>query len=112
MEIVFKTAGLQKDMTDTKRCVRRYGADQARLLRRRLDEFRAAETLADIARLPGPRCHEYTQDRKGQLSVDLRHPYRLIFEPADDPVPRKEDGGLDWQAVKAVRILEVYDPHG
>ena len=112
MEILFKTEGLGKDLTDEKRRIRKYGLEQARLLRLRLDQFRAADTLADIARLPGPRCHEYALNRKGQLSVDLRHPYRLIFESADDPVPRKLDGGLDWSGVRAVRILEIYDPHG
>lgn len=61
--------------------------------------------------LPG-RCHELTGDRKGELAVDLRGPYRLVFEPADNPPPVKEDGGLDWRRVTAVRILEVEDYHG
>jgi plasmid maintenance system killer protein len=81
------------------------------LIRRRLDELRAAEVLEDLRNLPGPRCHELRGDRAGQISVDLDHPYRLIFEPADDPVPRKPDGGLDWRSVTAVRILEVTDTH-
>lgn len=38
--------------------------------------------------------------------------YRLIFEPADKPVPQLEHGGLDWSAVTKVRILEVTDYHG
>jgi len=58
------------------------------------------------------RCHELTGDRKGQLSVDLKHPYRLIFEPNNDPRPSKPDGGLDWAMVSAVRILEITDTHG
>lgn len=68
--------------------------------------------LSDIRNLPGPRCHELTGDREGQLSVDLDHPYRLLFEPADDPIPIKPDMGLDWTRVTAVRILEVTDTHG
>jgi proteic killer suppression protein len=51
-------------------------------------------------------------ERSGQLSLDLEHPYRLIFEPATDPLPTKLDGGLDWSEVRAVRILEIDDTHG
>jgi proteic killer suppression protein len=43
--------------------------------------------------------------------VDLDHPYRLIFIPANDPIPRKQDGGLDWCAVTQIEILEIVDPH-
>ena len=38
--------------------------------------------------------------------------YRLLFEPAHDPLPRKPDGGLDWAGVTAIRILGVEDYHG
>ncbi len=60
--------------------------------------------------LPG-RCHELVQDRAGQLSLDLDHPYRLIFAPANEPLPTKPDGGIDWTQVTAVNILGVEDTH-
>jgi proteic killer suppression protein len=60
--------------------------------------------------VPG-RCHEVVGNRAGQLSLDLDHPYRLIFEPANDPIPRKDDGGLDWTKVTAVIIIGVEDTH-
>jgi len=62
--------------------------------------------------LPQVRCHELKGDRTGQLSLDLDHPYRLIIEPAHDPIPRKPDGGLDWNKVTAVMIVGVEDTHG
>jgi proteic killer suppression protein len=43
--------------------------------------------------------------------MDLHGGFRLIFEPADEPVPRKDDGGLDWTKVTVVRILEIKDYH-
>ncbi len=43
--------------------------------------------------------------------MDLDHPYRLIFVPGDDPVPRKPDGGLDWNHVTAIIILGVENTH-
>jgi hypothetical protein len=35
-----------------------------------------------------------------------------VFEPADEPVPKTLDGGLDWENVRTIRILEVIDYHG
>jgi len=71
----------------------------------------AATTLEDIKRLPGPRCHELKGNRAGQLSVDLDHPYRLIFIPANAPLPEKPDGGLDWNQITAIEITGIEDTH-
>ena len=77
----------------------------------RLDQLQAADTLDDLAKLPGARCHELTADRKGQLAVDLVHPKRLIFMPDHDPTPEKPDGGLDWQKVTRAIVIEIVDYH-
>ena len=82
------------------------------LLRRRLDDLRAADILSDISHLPPTRCHELKGDRAGQLAINLKHPYRLIFEPANNPIQKKEDGGLDWTKTTAILIIEVEDYHG
>ncbi|GAB6144210.1 hypothetical protein JCM12294_16480 [Desulfocicer niacini] len=74
-------------------------------------ELSAAETLTDITRLPPARCHELTGNRKGQLSVDLEHPYRLLFIPAHNPIPELKDGGLDWSSVSEVEIIGIDDTH-
>jgi proteic killer suppression protein len=55
------------------------------------------ETLADMRTMPGRR-HELHGDRAGELSLDLDHPYRLLFRPMADP-DRGPGGGLDWAAV-------------
>jgi proteic killer suppression protein len=111
MDIIFESAKLEKECNDQKLLVRRHGPIRAKLLRRRLDEIRAADTLEVLRTLPQVRCHELRGNRSGQLSVDLDHPYRLIFESADDPLPLKPDGGLDWKNVKTVNIIEVADTH-
>jgi len=74
-------------------------------------ELQAARTLSDILRVPPARCHELTDNRKGQLSVDLDHPYRLFFIPANTPVPYGLDGGLDWTRVTEIEIIGMDDPH-
>lgn len=90
--------------------VRKHGSLRAKRIGQRLDDLRAANVLEEMRSIPG-RCHELTGTRSGQLSLDLDHPYRLIFEPANHPVPRKDDGGLDWTRITTVKILGVEDTH-
>jgi proteic killer suppression protein len=112
LEILFKNKRLGKECTCQRLLERRHGKRRAALIRRRLDELHAAETLDVLRALPQARCHELLGNRDGQLSVDLDGPYRLIFEPGDDPLPLKDDGGLDWQRVTMVHILDVENTHG
>jgi proteic killer suppression protein len=91
--------------------MRAFGAQRAKILGRRLDQLRAAETLAEARNLPG-RCHELGGDRAGTLSIDLDGPYRLLFESFESDTAQKADGGLDWDQVRAIRILGVEDTHG
>jgi len=108
MEILF--ASDPSDWCEWKRLVRMHNEQRAKLIRRRLDDLRAAPMLEVMRNLPG-RCHELKGDRKGQLSLDLDGPYRLIFMPANDRMPTKADGGLDWTRVTTVTVLEVSDTH-
>ena len=88
-----------------------FGPKLAKKIATRLNELDIAENLDEISRVPPARCHELSGDRDGQLSVDLSHPQRLVFIPANDPIPLKEDGGLDWEKVDEVEIIEIVDPH-
>ena len=74
-------------------------------------ELKAADTLADISRLPPARCHELTGNRAGQLSVDLEHPYRLLFIVANNPYPERISGGLDWEGATEIEIIAIADTH-
>ncbi len=112
MDIIISDRKLGKICNQQSKLVKKYGSHQAKLIRRRLDELSAAETLITMRYLPQARCHELTGNRAGQLSVDLVHPERLIFIPAHNPVPSKPDGGLDWSRVTAIEILGIEDTHG
>jgi plasmid maintenance system killer protein len=112
VDILFQDQKLAKICNNKSLLIRKYGPVCAKLLGRRLDEFRAADNLEVLRSLPQVRCHELTGNRGGTLAVDLVHPYRLTFEPANDPIPRKTDGGLDWTGVTAIRVLTVEDYHG
>lgn len=110
MDIVFENNKLQKECNDQRLLEKNHGKDRAKRIRRRLDDLRAANVLEDMRNLPG-RCHELLHDCSGQLSLDLDHPYRLIFEPADEPIPTKPDGGIDRNKITAVTIIGVRDTH-
>jgi len=111
MVILFKTAKLEKECNNDNLMIKRFGTIKAKLLKRRLTELAAANALEDLRNLPQPRCHELKGNLKGYLSVDLDHPYRLIFEPANNPLPKKSDGGLDWTKVTEIRIIGMEDTH-
>ena len=111
MDILFSGGRFQKICNNSKLAVRRLGVRQAKLLRRRLAELEAASVLDEMRYLPAPRCHALRGNLSGKLSVDLDHPYRLIFEPANEPLPTRADGGLDWTRVTAIRVVGIKDTH-
>ena len=111
LDIRFKNDKFRKECNEQKALVKSHGPKRARLIQRRLDDLTAAETLEVMRVLPG-RCHELKADREGQLSIDLDGPYRLIFTPAHNPLPKKQDGGIDWSKITAITILEIVDTHG
>ncbi|MHB1341365.1 MAG: type II toxin-antitoxin system RelE/ParE family toxin [Coriobacteriia bacterium] len=111
MEVCFTTKRLAALLSSDKERTRTYGSDAAKALARRLRQLTAAADLDTMRTLPG-RCHELQGHRNGQLAIDITKGLRLVIEPAHDPPPCKPDGGLDWTAITAIRILEVTDYHG
>ncbi|MFZ4661969.1 MAG: type II toxin-antitoxin system RelE/ParE family toxin [Caldilineaceae bacterium] len=111
MKVSFQSTADQKLFNDSNNLRRKFGDEQAKLIRRRLSQLENANTLADLRTLPQVRCHELSNNRAGQLSVDVKHPYRLLFLPDHDPVPQKPGGGLDWNQVTAVLIVGIVDTH-
>jgi len=94
--------------------VKTHGTIRAKKLKIVLAQLKAAPNLGVLAPPMSPphRCHELTGNRKGQLTVDLDHPYRLVFEPNHNPLPERAEGGLDWNFVTAIVIQGIEDTHG
>lgn len=111
VDIFFTDTEMRRRFTIDQETKRIWGTDRAKQIRKRLDDLSAAPNLEEMKRLPG-KCHELSGDRRGQLSLSVSGNYRLIFEPANDPLPLKPDGGLDWSRVTAVKVIEVEDYHG
>lgn len=114
MIILFTTKKLEKECNDERLLKRRYGI-LSKTIRRRLDDLDAASTMGTLKKLPQyqPKkaCHELTADYKGCIALELSALCRLIIQPANNPVPRKDDGGLDWDKITSIRIIEVTNYH-
>ncbi len=111
MDVTFTTNKLAKLCNSDAKLRGDFGPRMAAVIEQRLFELRAADVLEDMRSLPAARCHELQADRNGQLAVDLVHPKRLIFQPDHEPIPTREDGGLDWNAVTAIVVIEIVDYH-
>jgi proteic killer suppression protein len=109
LEVSFDDIDLAETFRNARELRKKHGAVRTTKIQQRLKHLAAAETLADMRSMPG-RCHELRGDRAGQLSLDLDHPYRLLFRPAGNPGPGP-GGGLDWSAVRAVVVIGVEDTH-
>lgn len=110
MEIYFTSQKLKKLLDSDSQMRKAYGDQAAKRLQQRLNEIRSAERASDLFMLPG-RWHELTADRSGQLSGDLKHPLRFILEPVDAESARKDVGGIDWDKVTEVVVVEIVDTH-
>lgn len=84
---------------------------RSKLIRSRLDELADADNLAVMRHLPQAYCHELKGSRAGQLAVKLDKGFRMVFEVANDPIPRKPGGGLDWSKVTTIRVLELAEDY-
>jgi proteic killer suppression protein len=109
LDLVFQNEQDRSLFNTQKLLTKKYGSVGAKIIRRRLDDLSKVLTLSEMKILPG-RCHELVH-RKWELSLDLEQPNRLIFEPVEDPVPVKADGGLDWSRIHGVRIKGIEDTH-
>lgn len=111
MDISFRTKKLQTWANDYRACVRDLGKDRAQLYIKRLNSMYAADSLEDVRHLPG-NFHELSGDRKGQWACNLDQPYRLIFEPVNDPIPVDANGKFVWIEIREIEILEITNYHG
>lgn len=111
MEIYYRSQKMKKlcDRVDVMK--KELGNEMADKLQQRLVLLKNTLTLAGIPATPPPHCHELVKNRKGQFAVDLKYPYRLIFIPANRPIPVDMDGGIDLTRVTEIEILEIVDYH-
>ena len=110
MIITFADRNLKKYANNKTMAIKKMGVKRAKLYQKRLDDMAAAESFVDFEFLPG-RFHQLTGNLKDKWSCDLDHPYRLLFEPAEVPIPKDENGKQILIEIKSLEVTEITDYH-
>ncbi|MBF0317118.1 MAG: killer suppression protein [Nitrospirae bacterium] len=111
MEIFFRKEKTAKTMNSHAEMVKVFGERNAVFIERRMQVLRAASSLAEVPHTPPERRHELTGKMKGFFAVDAKHPKRIVFTPYHNPIPKKDDGGIDLERITSIEIVDVEDYH-
>lgn len=107
MKIIFKTKKLEK-ILNSERLIKKHYGKNAKKIMMRLSEINAVENLENLMTLPG-RFHNLKGERKNTFACDLKHPFRLIFEPSNDPIPTDDNNKIIYSKITEIKILEIKD---
>jgi proteic killer suppression protein len=110
MKVAYANSRIQKLCTDEKYARKKLGENVAKFLRQRIKQMEEAESLDQLRHAAGD-WHELIGDRKGQLACSVSGLTRLVFTPANAPLPTNPGCGLDWSQVIAVINLEIVYYH-
>lgn len=111
LDIQFSTRKLERVINNKRDLIRKYGDRMARTIMVRMAVLKGADHLGLVPVDKPDRRHQLTGPLKDHFAVDLVHPFRLVFRPDHQPIPRKNDGGIDLEAVTAIEIAKVIDYH-
>jgi proteic killer suppression protein len=109
LEIKFKDGKLKLLCEDQLVAVKKMGSACAHKLRTRLADLAAASRVSDLV---AGNPHPLSGDRQDQMALNLVGGWRLVFAPANEPLPRREDASIDWSEVTIVSIEYIGDYHG
>lgn len=108
LKIEFSDKKIRQLCEKQKVAVQKLGDICARKLRVRLADLESATCVTDIV---AGRLHELHGERAGQMALDLAGGYRLVFAPANDPIPRRDDLSIAWACVTIISIEYIGDYH-
>ena len=109
MQIGYSDRKLRKLCENKREAVRSLGPNSAKKLQSRLSDIEAAPNVQDLPPVGNP--HPLVGGRQGQFSVGLAGGKRLVFKPNHNPVPKKDEGGINWKLVTSVTIVFIGDYH-
>jgi proteic killer suppression protein len=108
VKIEFAKSDLQTVCESDKLLKKKYGKACTKKIQNRISDLRAAACVKDLT-TGNP--HPLTGNRMGQFSVCLTHGLCLLFECGISPIPKTNDGAIDWNKVTDVRITSIEDYH-
>lgn len=110
MNITYKTNKLETSLTTDKGLSKVYG-ELAKKIKLRINQLKSADNLEVIAKLSELRLHPYKGAGKGTWSIDIHKNWRILFTINQNPIPTKDDGGVDLKEITIISIDSVKDPH-
>ncbi|UTW50855.1 killer suppression protein HigA [bacterium SCSIO 12827] len=113
MKITFRNPSLEQLANDQKELTRKFGIKVSKGIMMRMALLAAVPNLGCVPHGHPEKCHELKGNRKGQFAIYPANKVgvRLVLVPEHDPVPRKEDGGIDLTQVTEIMIWEIGDYH-
>lgn len=111
MQILFVDNKLKKAFDSARNLKRKFGSHRADKIEQRLSLLRIVPSLSMVPKTPPERMHKLSGSLNAQFAVDISRNFRMVFTPAQEPLPRREDGGIDLEQVTSVVILEIVDYH-
>ncbi|NTW84471.1 MAG: killer suppression protein HigA [Chlorobiaceae bacterium] len=106
MKLRFSSRKLEKSVESFSAIKKHYGS-RAKQVDQRLDDLKVVDCLAQIYAILSANCHELSGRRAGEFAVSISRNHRIIFIPDHDPVPRKDDGGIDLNLVDRIVITAI-----
>ncbi len=103
----FQNKKLGKILSKSKLIEKEYGSS-AKKIKNRLDDIKNVDNLLELMKLPG-KHHLLIGDRDGQFACNLVHPFRLIYEPDNHPLPIDNNNLLIYSRVTSVTIVEIIE---
>lgn len=98
MQVEYKNRSIEKVCTLALVAEKKYGPRMAEVIHQRIDQIIAADSVEQMIQFRVGRCHQLSQNRQGQYTVDLVHPQRLVFEKKGDEI-------------QIANIIEIIDYH-
>ena len=98
MKVTFRNKKLERECTELDVGIRKYGLNMALKILERILEIENIGSIEQLIMFSIGRCHSLNGNRRGQFSMDLIQPYRLIFIKNETEI-------------KVVKIIEITNYH-
>lgn len=115
MEIHVPNNKLRKTLFDASLLRKKYGEQLAKKVELRIATLAALENPGALwpPNTYPERCHELKGALTGTFSIDLVHPFRMLFRlVGDDGFGHRSDEKKRWNNVTAIEIVAIEDTHG
>jgi proteic killer suppression protein len=110
MIVDFKSNKLRKQLTTAAEIKKSFGVNAKRVAQR-MDDINASDNLQVLCNIPQANCHPLTGNKDGEWAVDISGNHRIIFIITNDPIPIKEDGGINRILVTDIQIISAQEDY-